>query len=343
VLIWSPNGRLIAQVNNAGPRYFLGDVQGSTRLLTDSAGQITSSYDYSAFGELTDSPSVETAYLYTGQQYDAATEMYSLRARYYAPGAGRFVSRDVWPVDYGDPWELNRYGYVGNGPIRGSDPSGWNAAAPAIGAGTSSGSQSGGGSDYAMLLQMITLINVVARVAVLGIACWASRHVSRLFAHARAGLPLILMEAMQPSPHPCHIPVQITPGFLMPAIAAHIRSAQGQGYPMLLYYHADKKKKQTIRDYVCPRGPSHRRPAGMQCDEYPYASTDIYQGQPATPRISSTTLVPEGENSFQGQLLGAVEFGIGFELLGIDFTIPLGGFYVYSMLNRPGEFAAVVL
>jgi RHS repeat-associated protein len=104
-------------------RYFLADQQGSTRLLSDAAGTITSSYDYSAFGE-TLSTNAETAYLYTGQQYDAATAMYSLRARYYAPGAGRFVSRDVWPVDYGDPWELNRYGYVGNNPGNYSDPSG---------------------------------------------------------------------------------------------------------------------------------------------------------------------------------------------------------------------------
>jgi RHS repeat-associated protein len=104
-------------------RYFLGDVQGSTRLLSDATGAITSSYDYSAFGE-TLSTNAETAYLYAGQQYDAATEMYSLRARYYAPGAGRFVSRDVWPVDYGDPWELNRYGYTAGNPVRWTDPSG---------------------------------------------------------------------------------------------------------------------------------------------------------------------------------------------------------------------------
>jgi RHS repeat-associated protein len=71
------------------------------------------------------STNAETAYLYTGQQYDAATAMYSLRARYYAPGAGRFVSRDVWPVDYGDPWELNRYGYTAGNPVRWTDSSGF--------------------------------------------------------------------------------------------------------------------------------------------------------------------------------------------------------------------------
>jgi RHS repeat-associated protein len=118
------NGKLIAQVNN-DVRYFLADQQGSTRLLSDAAGAITSSYDYSAFGELTDSPSVETKYLYTGQQYDAATEMYSLRARYYNPAGGRFLSRDPYPINFGDPWELNRYGYAGGNPVRWTDPTGW--------------------------------------------------------------------------------------------------------------------------------------------------------------------------------------------------------------------------
>jgi hypothetical protein len=33
----------------------------------------------------------------------------------------------VWPVDYGDPWELNRYGYVGGNPGNYSDPTGWTA------------------------------------------------------------------------------------------------------------------------------------------------------------------------------------------------------------------------
>jgi hypothetical protein len=40
---------------------------------------------------------------------------------------GRFVSRDTYPINFGDPWELNRYGYVGGNPGNYSDPTGWNA------------------------------------------------------------------------------------------------------------------------------------------------------------------------------------------------------------------------
>jgi RHS repeat-associated protein len=169
-------GRLIAQVNN-DVRYFLGDVQGSTRLLSDTTGAITSSYDYSAFGE-TLSTNAETAYLYAGQQYDAATAMYSLRARYYAPGAGRFVSRDVWPVDYGDPWELNRYGYVGNGPIRGSDPSGWASATLELGGTTQVATGGPGGGAPRRLLG--GLIGATAGAIVGGLLASARYSLTRL-------------------------------------------------------------------------------------------------------------------------------------------------------------------
>ena len=49
-------------------------------------------------------------YLYTGQQFDSLTGLYSLRARYYAPGLGRFLSQDTYPYNFGNPVELNRYG-----------------------------------------------------------------------------------------------------------------------------------------------------------------------------------------------------------------------------------------
>jgi RHS repeat-associated protein len=159
-------------------RYFLADVQGSTRLLSDATGAITSSYDYSAFGELTDSPSVETKYLYTGQQYDAATAMYSLRARYYAPGAGRFVSRDVWPVDFGDPWELNRYGYVGNNPGNYSDPSGWASATLELGGTTQVATGGPGGGALRRLLG--GLIGATAGAIVGGLLAAARYSLTRL-------------------------------------------------------------------------------------------------------------------------------------------------------------------
>lgn len=47
-----------------------------------------------------------------------------LRARYYQPETGRFVSRDVFPGIIALPQSLNRYSYVQNRPVRYVDSSG---------------------------------------------------------------------------------------------------------------------------------------------------------------------------------------------------------------------------
>jgi uncharacterized protein RhaS with RHS repeats len=86
-------GRMpLAQCRVGVDYYFLSDVQRSTRLLTAASADIVQGYDYDAFGEMINQPStLNTSYLYTGQQFDAATDLYSLRACYYTPTDGRFL------------------------------------------------------------------------------------------------------------------------------------------------------------------------------------------------------------------------------------------------------------
>ena len=103
------------------------DGQGSTRALVDGSGNIRSSelYTYDAFGNLiSGQTNLATSYLYTGQQFDALTSLYSLRARYYNPNDGRFVSRDINNIDSNNPIELNRYVYTSNNSINKIDPNG---------------------------------------------------------------------------------------------------------------------------------------------------------------------------------------------------------------------------
>jgi RHS repeat-associated protein len=119
------NGQIVSQTRGGTTSYFLADAQGSTRALTNSSGAITDSFNYTAFGELLNQPAtLPTNYLYTGQQFDSATSLYSLRARYYNPASGRFNSRDMWPYNLQNPVELNRYAYAAGNPVRWSDPSG---------------------------------------------------------------------------------------------------------------------------------------------------------------------------------------------------------------------------
>ncbi|MEO0565078.1 MAG: RHS repeat-associated core domain-containing protein, partial [Chloroflexota bacterium] len=120
-------GTVLSQTRNGATSYYLRDAQHSTRALTDGSGAVTDAYGFSALGELTESSgSTLNDYLYTGQQYDTESDLYSLRARYYDPGDGRFLSRDTYPYDWTNPVEFNRYGYTANSPINGYDPSGYN-------------------------------------------------------------------------------------------------------------------------------------------------------------------------------------------------------------------------
>ncbi len=122
------DGRLLSQHRGGVDSYYLHDAQGSTRALVDSAGTVTDTYHYSAFGEIyAQTGSTLNNYLYTSQQHDSLTGLYSLRARYYESRLGRFLSRDPYPVNYRNPIEYNRYVYGANSPVRYSDPSGLQA------------------------------------------------------------------------------------------------------------------------------------------------------------------------------------------------------------------------
>lgn len=119
------NNMVLSQTQGTTTHYLLGDALNSTRALTNGSGAITDTFDYDAFGNLLGNPSsLATNYLYTGQQYDELTELYSLRARYYDPNDGRFLSRDTWAYDLSNPIELNRYVYTTNSPLNYIDPSG---------------------------------------------------------------------------------------------------------------------------------------------------------------------------------------------------------------------------
>jgi RHS repeat-associated protein len=115
---------IVSQYRAGETSYYLHDGQGSVRALTDPAGAVTDRYTYAAFGELVEQEgATENPYRYTAQQYDEEAGLYSLRARYYDPAAGRFLSRD--PLEqWRDVREVNAYAYAVNHPINWSDPIG---------------------------------------------------------------------------------------------------------------------------------------------------------------------------------------------------------------------------
>jgi RHS repeat-associated protein len=73
---------------------------------------------------------VYNPYQYTGEAWDAEVELLYLRARYYQPEVGRFVTKDPWTGDVWRPGTLNRYVYATNNPVNRIDPSGLNGLHP---------------------------------------------------------------------------------------------------------------------------------------------------------------------------------------------------------------------
>jgi RHS repeat-associated protein len=108
-------------VNNAWtPSFYETDGTGSVRQLTNSAGQITDTYDYDAFGnEVNSTGTTPNNYLYRGEQYDADLGLYYLRARYYNPTNGRFLNVDPQASE-----GQRRYQYAAADPVNGMDPTG---------------------------------------------------------------------------------------------------------------------------------------------------------------------------------------------------------------------------
>jgi RHS repeat-associated protein len=104
--------------NSAVQTYYLQDGLGSTTGLTDGSGGVTDSYTYDVFGALRSQAGTSAnPYRFTGEQNDP-TGLEYLRARYYDPALGRFLSRDLWPASAVNPQSRNRYIYVYNNPLR---------------------------------------------------------------------------------------------------------------------------------------------------------------------------------------------------------------------------------
>ena len=63
-------------------------------------------------------------YLYRGEQYDSDLMLYYLRARYFNPLTGRFVTRDPDLGRIKAPVTLHKYLYAGADPVNRLDPTG---------------------------------------------------------------------------------------------------------------------------------------------------------------------------------------------------------------------------
>ncbi|HEX2831379.1 MAG TPA: Ig-like domain-containing protein [Thermoanaerobaculia bacterium] len=122
-------GELVQRLGTSSS-YYVQDGLGSVIGLTNGAGAETDRYRYDAYGNLSQLTGTTTnPFGYRGQFGDDVTSLLYLRARWFAPGIGRFLTRDTADFRLDDPIDLNRYVYAGANPINLYDPTGYTAAA----------------------------------------------------------------------------------------------------------------------------------------------------------------------------------------------------------------------
>lgn len=110
---------------NTEKTYYVTDMHGNVVQLLDESGNVTKTYEYDSFGnEVKPEKKDENPYRYCGEYYDKETEEVYLRARYYEPGVGRFITRDTYTGESDEPLSLHLYTYCANDGVNAWDPSG---------------------------------------------------------------------------------------------------------------------------------------------------------------------------------------------------------------------------
>jgi RHS repeat-associated protein len=113
--------------------YYHEDGRRNIVAVSDAQGGAVERYAYDAYGKVsvTDAKgealartSVSNLYFFAGRRLDPETGLYYYRMRYMNPETGRFIQRD--PIGmWKDRTNIgNAYGYVGNNPVNGTDPTG---------------------------------------------------------------------------------------------------------------------------------------------------------------------------------------------------------------------------
>jgi RHS repeat-associated protein len=112
---------------NPSATYYLHNNHRGDVVMARQGTNTVASLDYAAYGELRSGSGSYTPRLrFSSKEYDASTGFYHFPYRYYAPQWARWISRD--PLRLVEMREgPNVYEYVGNRPIRRSDPLGLGA------------------------------------------------------------------------------------------------------------------------------------------------------------------------------------------------------------------------
>jgi RHS repeat-associated protein len=111
----------LAMLRSSATSYYQADGLGSITSLSTGTGALVQTYGYDSFGKQTSSSgSLTNSFQYAAREFDAETNLYYYRNRYYDPGIGRFISEDPIGFEGG----INPYAYANNEPVLFLDPFG---------------------------------------------------------------------------------------------------------------------------------------------------------------------------------------------------------------------------
>jgi len=114
----------LTYTSQKGVQSYLYDGRGNVTNLTGERGTNVVSYSYDLYGTAYASAKTDNPYTYHAEYTDDLTGNQYLRARYYDPGSGTFLTRDSDLGSLLEPLSQNRYTYAGNDPVNLEDPSG---------------------------------------------------------------------------------------------------------------------------------------------------------------------------------------------------------------------------
>lgn len=112
--------------------YYGYDALSNVTFLANSAGTVTDTYQYDAFGNIVaTSGTTPNSRLYRGEELDRDLGLINLRARQYNPASGRFFTSDPLTGSARGSWSRHRYAFGSADPVNRSDP--WGLADAAEG------------------------------------------------------------------------------------------------------------------------------------------------------------------------------------------------------------------
>ncbi len=126
VNLYGATGYISRKTGDNTPNYFLYNIHTDVTQLANENGTVVKNYDYDAWGTPTkdEGEEIDNPIRYAGEYLDDESGMIYLRARYYQPEVGRFVSED--PAKDGGNW----YRYCSENPVMFTDTSGLSPEVP---------------------------------------------------------------------------------------------------------------------------------------------------------------------------------------------------------------------